>query len=232
MIEKRSIFFWHLVLLEITKEKNKNTTNDFLCFFLPFFLPCLKTVGLGLWIIAWHSKRKRNKTLNQRAYELEWSLSLCRAFPGFWGRIMEGGTLKVAKNEKAVAWQPSTLCYVWVVRSSGEQGRQAPPSQSLVTQAPAILAALAGPGKPRARMLNGFLPTVLAGGQSSVPHCHLYPWAPRSPTVCMVLLLQARLCLKAIILDHKASWAKTILDGQASETPESPQTFAKLLQTP
>ena len=37
MIEKRSIFFWHLVLLEITKEKRKkNTTTDFLCFFFPF----------------------------------------------------------------------------------------------------------------------------------------------------------------------------------------------------
>lgn len=97
------------------------------------------------------------------------------------------------------------------------------PSQSLVAKAPGILAAIAGLRKPRPKMLTRSLPAILAGGarQCTPPPFYASILGLHVSHSLRLLPLQARLYLKAAILDLKASWTKTIMDGQASETSGS-----------
>ena len=57
--EKKHFFLTFGPAWNNKRKKKKKHHHRFPLLLFSFFLPCLKTVGLGLWIIAWHSKRKK-----------------------------------------------------------------------------------------------------------------------------------------------------------------------------
>lgn len=132
-------------------------------------------------------KEKKNKKLNQRAYGLEWSLSLsAKCSQSFLGGTMEGGILKVAKNEKAGACQSYTLCNAWVFISSREQSRQVLPLTELGGQSSRDSGSHSRPKKAKAKDANQVIASCPGwGGQGSARHRHSMPLssASTSPTV-------------------------------------------------
>lgn len=183
MIEKRSIFFWHLVLLEVTKDKKKRTTPP-----ISFASFCLFSYLVWkLW--AWDcellhdiQKEKKNKKLNQRAYGLEWSLSLsAKCSLGFFGGTMEGGILKVAKNEKAGPCQSHTLCDAWVFVSSREQSRRVPPLTELGGQSSRDSGCHSRPKKAKAKDANQVVASRPGWGGKAVHPTAILCLYPRPP---------------------------------------------------
>lgn len=160
-----------------------------------FFPTLFENCGLGtVNYCMTFKKKKKNKKLNQRAYGLEWSLSLsAKCSRSFLGGTMEGGILKVAKNEKAGACQSCTLCNAWVFISSREQSRQVPPLTELGGQSSRDSGCHSRPKSAKAKDANQVIASRPGwGGQGSARHRHSMPLssASTSPTVYGCCLCQ------------------------------------------
>lgn len=169
MIEKRSIFFWHLVLLEITKGKKRTPPISFASFCLFSYLVW------KLW--AWdcellHDIQKEKKIKSWIQGLMDWSglYPSLQSVPWvFWGGPWKDAFWKWLRMRKLALASHILFAVPGCSYPAENKADTFRPSQSLVAKAPGILTAIAGPRKLRPKMLTRSLPAVLAGGKAVHP---------------------------------------------------------------